>query len=54
MNLLHALVSTFIENYSAIAGTFSACFRFGIFLSFATVSFCFTSLVRPFFRRLRG
>ncbi|HWZ99005.1 MAG TPA: hypothetical protein VN025_14700 [Candidatus Dormibacteraeota bacterium] len=51
MNLLHALVSTFIENYSA---TFSACFRFGIFLSFATASLCFTSLVRPFFHRLRG
>ncbi len=36
MNLLHAVVSAFTEHYSTIAGALSACFHFGVFLSYLT------------------
>lgn len=51
MNLLHAVVSAFIENYSAIAGAVSACFHLGILLSYLTVLAAIASAVRFIFRR---
>lgn len=36
MNLLHALVYVFIQNYSAVADAISGCFHFGVLVSHLT------------------
>lgn len=51
MNLLHSVVSAFIENYSAITGALSACFHFGVVLSCLTAIAGIASAVRFLLRR---
>jgi len=51
MNLLHSVVSAFIENYPAITGALSACFHFGVVLSCLTAIAGIASAVRFLLRR---
>lgn len=46
MNLLHTVVSAFIDNYSAIAGALTACYESGVFLSFVILGFAFSGFAR--------
>jgi ABC-type nickel/cobalt efflux system permease component RcnA len=51
MNLLHAVIFLCIENHSAIAGAVSACFHFGVLLSYLTALAGLASAARFLFRR---